>query len=124
MKSLSKHLKLEPKLFHSGSVILYFLHKNQLIKFKVKSNAFFVKKRKIRTMRANFYIVDFVVTLHAKYVVASKENLLLLQIQEFHLTSCKVCAAKFAIENFLRNLSKKELPDLLFNKSNNLSLIK
>ena len=70
----------------------------------MKIYAFFAKKRKIRKPRANFYIVGFVATLLAKYVVTSRENLLLLLILEYHLINFKECAVKFAIENFLRNL--------------------
>lgn len=104
MKSPYKHSKLELSHIHSDLLTLYFLRKNLLIKFMVKTNAFFVKKRKIRILKANFYIVDFVVILHAKYVAVSKENSNLLLKQDYHSSKYQVCVAKFAIENFLKNL--------------------
>lgn len=119
-----KHLKLEQSHFSSDSLILYFLRINQLIKYKVKINAFSVKKWKIRTQKINFCIVHFVDILLAKFVAVNKESLYLLLRQDNHLSSYKGCAAKFVIENFHKNLSRKESRGHLCNRLNHLNQIR
>ena len=103
MMNLCRHLKLGQRHFSSDSQIHYSLQKNQLIKYKVKINVYFVKKIIMKTQKINFYIVDFVDILLAKFVVINKENSHLQVKQDNHLSSNKESAVKFVIGNFHKN---------------------